>query len=411
MKPFLYFLSLVFVFFSCNLKEKEAQVTNITLKSNSASIVSADNQFGFELFKQINASLDEPKNTMISPISISLALAMLYNGADGNTKVQMEKVLHKKGFTYEDLNQSYKNLMDELVNHDSKVELSIANAIYYHNTFDIKKSFIATNRNYYQAEVDGLDFSNEEKTLKTVNGWVNNHTKGKIDKIIEVISPETVICLLNAIYFNGEWKNSFNPDNTVDMPFNKEDNLVINVPTMKIWESFNYFSNDDFEMLEMPYGGGKYSMIIFLPQAGKTTNDMISLFSSNSVKSWLGSRIQLNKEVWLPKFEFKSDNSLVDDLNALGMTDAFINTLANLKGISEKARLKVSEIKHKAYIQLNEKGTKAAAVTGIEVTTLSAVSIEPDKPFKVDHPFVFVIREEDTQAILFIGKVMNPLQN
>jgi serine protease inhibitor len=407
MKRLLPILAFVLLFTACNDKPVEPVVSDLTPTEKSAKIISADNQFGFELFKKINASLDEPKNTMISPLSVSLALAMVYNGAEGNTKRQMEEMLHKANLTPEDINQSYKDLVAALSSHDPKVELSISNAIFYRNTFDVKPYFIATNQNFYQAEVSGLDFANETETLGKVNGWVNTKTKGKIDKIIEEVNAETVMYLLNAIYFNGEWKYRFDSKETYDMNFTRENNSNIQVPTMQIENPFNYYSNPIFELLEMPYGSGKYSMLIFLPETGKSTNDVISLLTSENVNDWISKLSEQKKEVFLPKFEFKFEDSLVDELTALGMTDAFNASDADLSGISDTAKLVISEVKHKSYIKVDERGTEAAAVTGI---TIDVTSVGPDNSFRVDHPFVFAIREKDTNSILFIGKVMNPNQ-
>ncbi|HAH25186.1 MAG TPA: hypothetical protein DCL77_15750 [Prolixibacteraceae bacterium] len=404
MKRIISIISLTLVLFACNKTETEPKVSDITANEKSAKIIAADNQFGLELFQKVNASLTEPKNTMVSPLSVSLALAMVYNGTAGDTKSQMEQMLHKAGMTPEDLNQSYKDLVAGLISHDPKVELSISNAIYYRNTFNVKDNFITTNQNYYQAEVSGLDFTNTAEALQTVNGWVNTKTKGKIDKIINEVKPEDVMYLLNAIYFNGEWKYRFDAAKTMNLPFTKEDKTVIQVPTMSIENPFNYYSDQSFQMLEMPYGSGKYSMLVFLPKGGKTTNDVISLLSPENVSSWLQKMTEQKKEVYLPKFEFKFDDSLVDELKALGMTDAFSN--ADLSGIAESVDLVVSEVMHKTYIKVDERGTEAAAVTGI---TVGVTTAGPDPSFRADHPFVFAIREKDTQAILFIGKVMNPL--
>lgn len=408
MKRILSLLYLSLVLFACNKAENEPKVTVLTPSEKSANIIAADNQFGFELFKKVNASLDEPKNTMISPLSVSLALAMVYNGTEGNTKMQMEEMLHKAGMTTDDINQSYNDLVASLVSHDPKVELSISNAIYYRNTFNVKDNFITTNQNYYQAVVAGLDFTKTTETLNMVNDWVKTNTKGKIDKIIDKVNAEDVMYLLNAIYFNGEWTYRFDPTETMDMPFTKEDKSVIQVPTMTIENPFNYYRDQNFQLLELPYGSEKYSMLVFLPETGKTSDDVISLLNPESVNDWLQKMTEQKKKVFLPKFEFKFDNSLVDELSALGMTDAFNEMKANLSGISEEAHLFISQVMHKTYIKVDERGTEAAAVTGITVGTTSA---GPDPSFRVDHPFVFAIREKDTQAILFIGKVMNPLQD
>jgi serine protease inhibitor len=408
MKRIISILYLTFALFSCNQAETEPKVSDLTINEKSAKIIAADNQFGFELFKKVNASLSEPTNTMISPLSVSLALAMVYNGTAGNTKTQMEQMLHKANLTPDDLNQSYKDLVAALISHDPKVELSISNAIFYRNSFSIKNDFITTNQNFYQAQVSGLDFTKTTETLNTINGWVNTKTNGKIDKIIDKVKPEDIMYLLNAIYFNGEWKYSFDTKETANLTFTKEDKTTVQAPTMTIEKPFNYYSQSDFELLEMPYGSGKYSMFIFLPESGKTTDDVISLLNPGNVSDWIQKMTKQNKEVFLPKFEFKFDNSLKDDLASLGMTDAFDEMKANLSGISDAAKLVISEVMHKTYIKVDERGTEAAAVTGIMVGT---TAIGPDNSFRVDHPFIFAIREKDTNAILFIGKVMNPKQN
>lgn len=406
MKRYLFIFLMIIGLLACSQDSDDMPpVTDLTTTEKSAKIIAADNQFGFDLFQKINASLDEPKNTMISPMSVSLALAMVYNGAEGNTKKQMEEMLHKAGLTPDDINQSYKDLVAGLASHDPKVELSISNAIFYRNNFPVKDAFKTTNQNYYQAEVSGLDFVNQLATLNTVNGWVNTKTKGKIDKIIEQVKPEDVMYLLNAIYFNGEWKYRFDTQSTQNLDFIKEDKIRVQVPTMYIEKPFNYYAHQTFELLEMPYGNGKYSMLVFLPVSGKNTNDVISLMSSTNMNDWLTKLTEQKKKVYLPKFEFKFDNSLVDELMALGMTDAFTN--ADLSGIAN-ANLVISEVMHKSYIKVDERGTEAAAVTGI---TVGVTSMPIDNSFRVDRPFVFAIREKDTQAILFIGKVMDPLKN
>jgi serpin B len=408
MKRFYPFLALALLLMACTNDTEIQDITNLTPTEKSAKIIAADNQFGFEIFQKINASLGEPKNTMISPMSISLALAMVYNGTNGDTKKQMEDMLHKSGLTPDDINQSYKELVAALSSHDPKVELAISNAIFYRNTFSVKNDFITTNQNYYQAEVAGLDFTKTAETLSKVNGWVNTKTKGKIPEILQEVNPEDVIYLLNAIYFNGEWQYRFDPKETTDMPFTKADNLVIQVPTMAIENPYKVYSHESFQMLEMPYGSGKYSMLIFLPASGKNTNNVISLLTADNVDGWIQKMTEQKKKVYLPKFEFKFDDSLVDELNALGMTDAFNDAKANLSGISDAAKLVISEVMHKSYIKVDERGTEAAAVTGI---TIGVTSMPIDNSFRVDHPFVFAIREKDTKAILFIGKVMNPKQN
>jgi serpin B len=408
MKRLFSFLAMALLIMACTNEPESQDITNLIPTEKSAKIIAADNQFGFEIFQKVNASAGEPKNTMISPMSISLALAMVYNGTNGDTKKQMEDMLHKSGLTPDDINQSYKELVAALSSHDPKVELAISNAIFYRNTFSVKNDFITTNQNYYQAEVAGLDFTKTAETLNKVNGWVNTKTKGKIPEILQEVNPEDVMYLLNAIYFNGEWQYRFDPKETTDLPFTKEDNQVVQVPTMTIENPYNYYNHESFQMLEMPYGSGKYSMLIFLPASGKNTNNVISLLTAENVDGWIQKMTEQKKKVYLPKFEFKFDDSLVDELQVLGMTDAFNDAKADLSGISDAAKLVISEVMHKSYIKVDERGTEAAAVTGI---TIGVTSMPIDNSFRADHPFVFAIREKDTKAILFIGKVMNPKQN
>jgi len=410
MKKILIFITTAAIIFSNTSCSKDDPIEpapgNINVDLKSEQIIAADNQFGLELFKLINEEEATDKNLMISPLSVSLALAMAYNGAEGDTKLQMEEMLHKAGMTPEEINQSYQYLVNALESLDPKVELSIANAIFYNELFNIKSDFISTNQTYYGAEVDGLDFTNTNSTLETVNGWVKENTRNKIDKIIEQVSPQDVMYLINAIYFNGEWTYQFDKDETADRFFILEDDTEIQVPTMLTEETFNYLNEEKFELLEMPYGGKKYSMLIFLPHQGYGVNDVIESLNPEALQNWMDNMNGWKKKVFMPKFEFAYKNSLKDNLHALGMTDAFNPVKSDFSGIADLSDLFISEVMHKSYIKVDERGTEAAAVTGI---TFEVTSIGPDPFFAVDHPFVFAIREKDTNAILFAGKVMNPL--
>lgn len=409
MKTLTLFLSVTTLFTACSQEPVVPPVTNLAPSEKSAKIIAADNRFGFELLNKVVVAAESQQNLMISPMSVSLALGMLYNGAEGDTRQQMQDMLHKSGLSPDEVNQSYKELVSGLESHDPKVELSIANAIFYRNDLSVKSDFISTNQNYYSAEVSGLDFSKPEQALQTVNGWVNAKTKGKIDKIISRVDPNDVMYLLNAIYFKGQWTYQFDKALTVNRPFTKSDQSVIQVPTMNIENDFKAFSTADFQLLEMPYGGEKFSMLIFLPEPGKTADDVVGQLSADHVNDWISKLSVSKKQVYLPKFEFRFDKSLVEVLKTLGMTDAFDDRKADLSGISDAAQLVVTEVMHKTYIKVDEEGTEAAAVTGI---TVGYTSVGPQSNiFRVDHPFVFAIREKDTGAILFVGKVVDPAQS
>lgn len=388
---------------------EDGEVTNIDLDLKSEELIEADNAFGLDLFKEVNAELDEGKNLMISPLSISLALAMVYNGADGDTKSQMETMLHKTGFTADQVNTAYQTLVESLADHDPKVKLSIANAIFYDKDFSVKSDFISTNQTYYDAEVDELDFNNSSATLDRVNGWVKDKTNNKIEKIIDQVSPNDVMYLMNAIYFKGQWTYQFEKDNTADRAFYTENGNELQVPTMMLDETtLNYTGTNQFQLLELPYGGEKYSMLILLPTDEYSTDDVIAEMNQSNLNDLLENLHERNLKVYLPKFEFAYANSLVDNLKALGMNDAFFASLSDFSGISDIPDLYISEVKHKSYIKVDEEGTEAAAVTGV---TFDLTSVGPEPVFDVNRPFVFAIREKDTNAILFMGKVNNPLLN
>ncbi len=400
---------LLFITGACNNDDPlDLPPSEIKLTEKSAEIIKADNQFGLELFQKINETDTNGKNIMISPLSVSMALAMAYNGAEGTTKEQMEDMLHKLNFTLDEINQSYQTLVDALISHDVKVELNIANGIFYDENFNVKNDFLNTNADYYNAEIKALDFANGENTLNTINGWVKNKTNEKIKSILDNISPYDVMVLVNAVYFNGEWTYRFEKDNTTKRVFFFEDGSNTNVPTMMIKEKFNYYKHDNFEMLELPYGGRKYSMLVFLPDEETTVNEMVNMLSSENMNKWIGKMGEWEKRVFMPKFEFKYDNGLNDELQALGMKDAFTQNDANFRGITEDQRIYISEVMHKSYIKIDEKGTEAAAVTSVTFITTGDSN---NDIFAVDHPFVFAIREKDTNGILFIGKVLNPEQN
>jgi len=402
------FVFVILLFTACTNDDTCDTPTDIVLNEKSAAIVDSDNQFGLELFQKVNAAETGNENLMISPLSVSVALAMAYNGAEGTTREQMEDMLHKSGLTPDEINQSYQTLVNAHESHDVKVDFDIANGIFYHKDYTILSDFLNVNEEYYNAEVKPLDFGDSQNALKAINGWVKDKTNDKIESILTEISTDDVMVLLNAIYFNGKWTYRFNEDDTADRVFFYEDGSSANVPTMVINEEFNYYRNENFEMLEMPYGSGKYSMLIFLPGDNITANQMAGMLSPENLDNWTGQMGEQTKKVFLPKFEFKYKTTLNTELQALGMVDAFNPEKADFKGICEDQQIFISEVIHKSYIKVNEKGTEAAAVTSV---TIAATSTLDGNTFTVDHPFIFVIKEKDTDTILFIGKVTDPAED
>ncbi len=395
---------LLLVMFSCN-KEEITPPGSIELDEKSAELIEAENEFGLELFQKIYSQEVKYDNIMVSPLSVSLALAMTYNGANGETQTAMEETLKMYGLTPDEINESYATLVAALKSLDPKVVLEIANAIYYRNNFTVENEFISTNQNYYDAEVEGLDFSSTQ-ALKTINGWVADKTHNKIDKILDNINPDHVMFLLNAIYFNGIWQSRFDKDNTQDLPFYLDNGSTINVPTMQKSESLPYYSNNLFSAVKLAYGAGNYNMFIFLPQENNSVEDLVDELNTESWQSWMeGFTDSANIDLQLPRLKYKYEIKLNDVLSEMGMGITF-TAAADFTGINKNGGLCIDYVKHKTFIEVNEKGTEAAAVTIVAIRYTSA---GPENvTFKVNRPFLYAITEKDTGAILFMGTVKNP---
>ena len=400
-------LFILLVSYYCEKTNPEPGPNEIKLTQKGKVLVEADNRFGIKLFKEVIQAEEPEKNVMISPLSVSLALAMTYNGAYGDTKKAMEKTLELTGLTVDEINKNYKILIDALSSVDPKVLMSIANSIWYKHTFPVEQDFIDVNQNYYYADVSPLDFYDPE-AVNTINNWVADKTHDKIKEVLDYIPDDAVMYLINAIYFKGIWKYEFDESETVEKPFYLSDGSVKNVPTMVQEASFNYLSNDVVQAVELPYGTGNYSMIILLPQYNKTLNDIINTLSNETWNSWLGEFHNEEKVlIHLPKFKFEYKNLLNNELINMDMGIAFDPFNADFSKINPNRQLFISRVIHKSFIEVNEEGTEAAAVTVVEICETSAGG-ETFIPFYVNQPFIFSIKEKYTNTIIFIGKVMEP---
>ncbi|MCK4631144.1 MAG: serpin family protein [Bacteroidales bacterium] len=394
--------------YSCEkTKVEESGPKEINLTQKGKILVDSDNLFGINLFKEVLKSEEPEKNVMISPLSVSLALAMTYNGADGDTKEAMEKTLELSGFTIDEINENYKILIDALASVDPKVLMSIANSIWYKQTFEVEQDFININQNYFSAEVSSLDF-NDPDAVTTINNWVADKTNDKITEIIDNIPAEAVMYLINAIYFKGIWKYEFDESDTEEKPFYLSDGTTKDVPMMVQEASFNYLSNDIIQAVEMSYGAGNYSMIILLPQSNKTLDDIIDQLSNETWNNWLSEFYEAEEvHIHLPKFKFEYKNKLNDELINMDMGIAFDPDYADFSKINPAWQLFISKVIHKSFIEVNEEGTEAAAVTAVEIS-FTSIGDETFIPFYVNQPFIFAIKEKYTNAIIFMGKVMEP---
>ncbi len=411
MKSIQFFILAAFILLvgsSCEKTDPEPDPNEIELTQKGRVLVEADNLFGINLFKEVLQAEEPEKNVMISPLSVSLALAMTYNGADGDTKTAMEETLELAGLSTDQINENYKFLIDALSSVDPKVLLSIANSIWYKHTFPVEQNFIDINQDYYYAEVSPLDFS-DPNAVNTINNWVADKTNDLITEVLDFIPAGAVMYLINAIYFKGIWTFEFDENETEEEPFHLSDGTAKNVPMMVQEESFNYLSNDWVQAVEMPYGQENYSMIVLLPLAGKTLNEVVEELSNETWNNWLGDFHKEEKVViHLPRFKFEYENLLNEELINMGMGIAFDPGNADFSKINPDRQLWISRVIHKSFIEVNEEGTEAAAVTVVEIIETSAPG-ETYISFRVNQPFLFAIKEKYTNTIIFIGRVMEPV--
>lgn len=393
-------------FFSCNKEDIQKDPIPIEISEKAQQIVMANNQFAFEMLQKTFEESGD-KNLMISPLSISQALSMTYNGAKGETKTAFENVLHFAGQTSEDINQASFNLTKALLEVDSRVEINIANSIWYKQDFTVEPDFINTNKSFYNAEVSALDFSNSA-SKDIINKWVDEKTNHKIKKIVDAINPEDRMFLINAIYFKGIWKAEFDKKETREKPFYLAEGIIKNVETMQLENDFSVVYEDNYAAIELPYGQGNYSMVILLPNDDYS---LPALINELNIQSW-NELIQnfgapISRHLFLPKFKFEYENELNNELADLGLGIAFSDQ-ADFTEINKDGNLAISRVKHKTYIEVNEEGTEAAAVTSV---TVGVTSVGPGmNDFAIDHPFLFAIKEKYTNAILFLGTVSDPDQ-
>jgi len=376
------------------------------LTEQETLLVSADNLFGLKLFRAVS-EVEEDENVILSPLSVAMALGMTLNGAAGETRVGMETALELSGLTEEEINTSYSSLIDLLTAADPKVTFQIANSIWYRDSYPIAPDFVEVNETYFDAVVRALDFSAAD-AADIINAWVSEKTNDRIEEIVDSpIDPLTMMFLINAIYFNGDWLTRFDADDTEDRPFYLTDGTEITVPTMSVEDvSLTCDSSPGLSAVDLAYGDSLFSMTIVLPPVGTHPDSFIAGFDRAQWEQIVsGFRSEEFGRLLLPKFELQYEITLNDILIDLGMDDAFDETRADFSRMhaSGLPDLFISEVKHKTWLRVDEKGSEAAAATSVQMDYRSI-----PETFAVNRPFIFLIRERSSGTILFIGKVMDP---
>ncbi|MBD2742475.1 serpin family protein [Coleofasciculus sp. FACHB-1120] len=361
-------------------------------------LVAANTQFAFKLFRQLTKQ-EPDKNIFVSPASIAIALSMTYNGSVGQTQAGMAIALGLQEMSLPQVNEANSQLRQALENLDNEVELAIANSLWAQQDIQFNQDFLQRIQEFYDAKVTNLDFSNSD-ALTTINNWVNENTHGKIKTILSQLSPLAILILINAIYFKGIWTSPFDKEDTHDRVFTQLDGTQKQHPMMSQYETYRYYQGDNFQAVSLPYGTGRVSMYIFLPDAGSSLEAFHKNLNVVNWDRWMKQFHQMKGRVVLPRFQMEYKVDLKEALIALGMEAAFMGGFQQMCA----GNLAISKVIHKTFLEVNEEGSEAAAATVVEL--VRSFSSEPTFTIIVDRPFFCCIRDNQTGSILFMGSIM-----
>ena len=369
MKQIISLSLLVFIIFAASCTKepegpKQPKPINLTTKANE--VIAGSNSFGIDLFRV--TAISEDKNMMLSPLSASTALTMLLNGCNTQTYLQIRDMLGYQGLTIYEINAAYHSLVGQLLNIDPEVKLALANSAWYRQGFNVKPAYLNTIDSAFDAEIAGLDF-NSPSALETINKWASDNTNGKIPKVLDAIDPYAVMFLMNALYFKGIWTYQFDPGQTTSFPFHLKNGSVVDVDMMRsLFTNIKIVYDNAASIIELPYGQQNFSMVIILPN--NSLDEYLPGFDNADWSNITASLDAITEpgeaEIILPKFKFEYEKYLNDQLKSLGMIDAFDSELADLSGISDD-NIYVNFVKQNTFVDVNEEGTEAAAVTTVGI--------------------------------------------
>ncbi len=375
------------------------------LTSAETQVIAKATSFGFDLLREVDArrKADQP-NTVISPLSASMALGMALEGADGETYSEMQSTLGFEGMARDDINDSYSGLMDLLLALDPAVEIGIANSAWSRQGFPFLPGYFDALTHSFDAVVQELNFDDPGAT-ETINQWVGDRTNGRIDKIIDQIGSQDILFLLNAVYFKGDWTTQFKKNKTAPGPFRVDETTTVSVPMMSgdIEETGFVRLGGGRMVAELPYGGQAFGMVLVLPGNGETVDDLIADLDDPTWDGWMDGLHKQEVMVQMPKFELEWDDMFNDALKAMGMPKAFDPLQADFSRMTSADDAHISAVRQKTYMRVDEEGTEAAAVTSVTVGVTSA-----GPGITVDRPYLLAIRERLSGAILFLGAIRDP---
>lgn len=384
------------------------------LNASEVRLIEASNLFAFDLLREVVAESDEP-NVFISPLSASMALGMAMNGAVGETWTQMADVLGFEGMEEQAINEGYRDLIALLLELDPQVQFGLGNSVWTDEGFTFLPEYMARLETYFHAEAQAVPFR-DPASVDIINGWVADVTEGRIPALLDEIPPGMVAYLINAVYFKGDWRHRFDPDDTAPAPFTREDGSTVQVPMMagKVARR-TLVGPDGMQVVELPYGGDAFAAVAILPPRDGSLREMVADLDEGAWAEWMAqlddqaqeARLESGPEpepmlVRLPKLELDWRGSLIPPLQRMGMEDPFTR-MADFSRMNGEGGLFIGQVLQKTFLKVDEEGTEAAAATAVGMRVTSA-----PPSFSFDRPFLFAIRERLTGTVLFIGAIGDP---